>query len=99
MAPLAGFSLLSRSISSHSASKQTTLTPFAGSVPAKGVKVVCLDAEWEEIERESKENPASGAMSENLAYLIYTSGSTGTPKGVAIEHRSTVALLQWARDF
>ena len=34
----------------------------------------------------------------NLAYLIYTSGSTGRPKGVAIEHRSAVALVHWARN-
>src|SRR6185503_8922848 len=34
----------------------------------------------------------------HLAYVIYTSGSTGQPKGVAIEHRSTVALLHWARS-
>ncbi len=34
----------------------------------------------------------------NLAYLIYTSGSTGRPKGVAIEHRSAVTLVQWARQ-
>ena len=33
-----------------------------------------------------------------LAYIIYTSGSTGQPKGVAIEHRSTVAMLHWARE-
>ncbi|MEM9976944.1 MAG: amino acid adenylation domain-containing protein, partial [Cyanobacteria bacterium P01_D01_bin.2] len=33
-----------------------------------------------------------------LAYVIYTSGSTGQPKGVAIEHRSTVAMLHWARE-
>ncbi|HEX2644058.1 MAG TPA: amino acid adenylation domain-containing protein, partial [Thermoanaerobaculia bacterium] len=32
-----------------------------------------------------------------LAYLIYTSGSTGRPKGVAIEHRSAVSLIEWAR--
>ncbi|MEM1366729.1 MAG: amino acid adenylation domain-containing protein [Cyanobacteria bacterium P01_H01_bin.15] len=35
---------------------------------------------------------------DRLAYLIYTSGSTGRPKGVAIAHRSTVAMLHWARD-
>ena len=35
---------------------------------------------------------------DSLAYILYTSGSTGRPKGVAIEHRSVVALLNWARD-
>ena len=34
----------------------------------------------------------------HLAYLIYTSGSTGRPKGVAIEHRSAVALVEWALE-
>ncbi|MEM8845378.1 MAG: amino acid adenylation domain-containing protein, partial [Pseudomonadota bacterium] len=34
---------------------------------------------------------------EQLAYIIYTSGSTGKPKGVAIEHRNTVAMLDWAK--
>ncbi|HYO14120.1 MAG TPA: amino acid adenylation domain-containing protein, partial [Thermoanaerobaculia bacterium] len=37
------------------------------------------------------------ARPDNLAYLIYTSGSTGRPKGVAIQHRSAVTLLRWAR--
>ncbi|MCU0524368.1 MAG: amino acid adenylation domain-containing protein [Elainella sp. Prado103] len=35
---------------------------------------------------------------DQLAYIIYTSGSTGQPKGVAIEHRNTVALMDWARQ-
>lgn len=33
-----------------------------------------------------------------LSHVIYTSGSTGRPKGVAIEHRQTMALLDWARQ-
>jgi amino acid adenylation domain-containing protein len=43
------------------------------------------------------DSPPVGTDPGNLAYAIYTSGSTGTPKGVAIEHRSAVALLVWAR--
>ncbi|MES1241756.1 MAG: amino acid adenylation domain-containing protein [Acidobacteriota bacterium] len=40
----------------------------------------------------------SRAIPGTLAYVIYTSGSTGRPKGVAIEHRSAVALMVWARQ-
>lgn len=36
---------------------------------------------------------------ESLAYIIFTSGSTGTPKGVAIEHRSTVNMLEGMQRF
>ncbi|MFE3602198.1 amino acid adenylation domain-containing protein [Streptomyces sp. NPDC059142] len=32
----------------------------------------------------------------DLAYVLHTSGSTGRPKGVAVEHRSVVALVEWA---
>jgi amino acid adenylation domain-containing protein len=45
----------------------------------------------------STEAPPRTASPGNLAYLIYTSGSTGRPKGVAIEHRSAVAFVAWAR--
>jgi non-ribosomal peptide synthetase component F len=60
--------------------------------------VVCLDTDWDTVARESAVNPASGVTAANLAYIIYTSGSTGRPKGVAIEHRSTVPLLEWAGE-
>ncbi|HKV10097.1 MAG TPA: amino acid adenylation domain-containing protein, partial [Thermoanaerobaculia bacterium] len=57
-------------------------------------RILCLDRE-EEGEAPVGE-PERRAESGNLAYLIYTSGSTGRPKGVAIEHRSAVALVDWA---
>ncbi|MGK7878448.1 MAG: amino acid adenylation domain-containing protein, partial [Xenococcaceae cyanobacterium] len=59
--------------------------------------VICLDKTWETINRENPENPKSNVNSSNLAYILYTSGSTGNPKGVAIEHRSTVNLINWAQ--
>jgi len=65
-------------------------------LPPHVAEIVCLDAPFS---AEEKTNPPGGATPENLAYVIYTSGSTGRPKGVAIEHRSTVALIQWAREF
>ena len=67
-------------------------------LPGHGAHVVNLDTDWEVIAQQSKKNPESGVTADNLAYAIYTSGSTGRPKGVAIEHRGTVALLNWARD-
>ncbi len=56
-------------------------------------QVICLDADWELITKESEENPIGGATADTLAYLIYTSGSTGTPKGVEVLHRGIVRLL------
>ncbi|WP_412538002.1 amino acid adenylation domain-containing protein [Longispora sp. K20-0274] len=42
-------------------------------------------------------DPATPVTPGNLAYVLYTSGSTGRPKGVAVEHRSVVGYLAWAR--
>lgn len=41
--------------------------------------------------------PSVKVCSGELAYVIYTSGSTGRPRGVAVEHRSVVDLVRWAR--
>ncbi|HEX5751790.1 MAG TPA: amino acid adenylation domain-containing protein, partial [Archangium sp.] len=49
--------------------------------------VLCLDEEWERIEREPGGNVESGVGEDNLAYVIYTSGSTGKPKGTLLHHR------------
>jgi amino acid adenylation domain-containing protein len=62
------------------------------------VRVVYVDEEREEIERESGEDLGERVEVENLAYVMYTSGSTGEPKGVAIEHRSVNMLMHWARE-
>lgn len=56
-------------------------------------RVICLDADWEEISREPASNPDSVTDPDNLVYIIYTSGSTGEPKGVMISHRALVNLL------
>ncbi len=47
---------------------------------------------------ETRENPKTAVMPDDLAYCIYTSGSTGKPKGVMIEHHSLVNCAQPA-DF
>nr|VFJ75373.1 MAG: amino acid adenylation domain-containing protein [Candidatus Kentron sp. FW] len=62
-------------------------------VPECAAYILDVDAEAEEIARESSENPARLARSSNLAYVIYTSGSTGKPKGVMVEHRNISAML------
>ena len=60
------------------------------------IRTVCVDADSATISQE-EEISSCAATESNLAYVIYTSGSTGRPKGVMIEHRSAVALVQWAR--
>ena len=74
-----------------------TQRDLLASLPPRKGHTICLDDDWESIGRESDEDPDSEAIAENLAYVIYTSGSTGKPKGVAIQHKSVVALLNWAR--
>ena len=65
--------------------------------PFGDVNAVLVDDLWSGSDRDPG-NPVRRASSSDLAYLIYTSGSTGKPKGVAIEHRSAVALIAWARE-
>jgi amino acid adenylation domain-containing protein len=67
-------------------------------LPAVGCKQLWLDQEQEQLAQESAARPERRSQPQSLGYVIYTSGSTGRPKGVAIEHRSTVALLQWAQE-
>ncbi len=72
------------------------LTDSSITLSGQPLTVVCLDTS--NFCQNSQENPASGVIPENLAYIIYTSGSTGKPKGVAMSHRSLVNLLYWQMD-
>lgn len=68
------------------------------SFPSHDALLVSLDADGQSIASYSKKAPVSPVQASNAAYVIYTSGSTGQPKGVVLEHRSTVALIYWARS-
>ena len=65
-------------------------------LPTFAGRTVCLDSEWNEIARESGENPGTQVRPECLAYVLFTSGSTGRPKGVALEHSAAVTFVEWA---
>ncbi|MEA2562177.1 MAG: hypothetical protein QOH06_3681 [Acidobacteriota bacterium] len=62
-----------------------------------GARRICPAAEQPAIAMLPKTPPAVSGPA-GLAYVIYTSGSTGRPKGVAIEHRSALLFLHWARE-
>jgi len=67
-------------------------------MPEQGVRLVCLDGDWESIGGQSYENPLNHTTAGNLAYVIYTSGSTGEPKGVMVEHRGLSNTIKWLSD-
>ncbi len=67
---------------------------FRGLFATGATPVLC----FEDIGEKTGEPVASGASPSDLAYVLYTSGSTGQPKGVALENRSAVAFVSWARD-
>jgi amino acid adenylation domain-containing protein len=70
-----------------------TQSKFVKDLPAKKVKHICLDADWDGICAEDDRNLHNRGLPNGLAYMIYTSGSTGKPKGVMVEHRSPISLL------
>ncbi|SFJ64582.1 amino acid adenylation domain-containing protein [Thermoflavimicrobium dichotomicum] len=65
-------------------------------LPLQSDGVIVLDQYWEQIARESRENPLPLAKGEHLAYVMYTSGSTGKPKGVEVVHRAILRLVKGA---
>jgi amino acid adenylation domain-containing protein len=66
-------------------------------LPEFDALAVFIDADRDQIARESGENLDIPTSAERLAYVMYTSGSTGRPNGVAVEHRGVAALIEWAR--
>lgn len=52
--------------------------------------IMCLDRDWDVIEKQPKSNLCNLSTPDSLAYIIYTSGSTGNPKGVMIPHKALV---------
>jgi amino acid adenylation domain-containing protein len=69
-----------------------------GSADAPTPRVLCLDAQWEEVAAESAESPTVPGSVDELAYVIYTSGSTGRPKGVMNSHRAICNRLLWLQE-
>ena len=64
-------------------------------LPSYKVSLICVDAEWRNIENEERENLINHSSPDTLAYIIYTSGSTGRPKGIEMPHRAVVNLIEW----
>jgi amino acid adenylation domain-containing protein len=59
-------------------------------LPLESSRLVCLQDQLDEVEKEAASNPDAAVEANDLVYCIYTSGSTGRPKGVLVEHHSLV---------
>lgn len=75
-----------------------TQKKLIGSLPQHKARVICLDADWNEMGRESTANPNVTTAPDNLAYMIYTSGSTGKPKGAMNTHCGICNRLLWMQE-
>jgi amino acid adenylation domain-containing protein/thioester reductase-like protein len=63
-------------------------------LPQSVARVVVLEADRLEIDRQDLDNVISAVTADSLAYTIYTSGSTGKPKGVQVLHGGVVNFLE-----
>jgi amino acid adenylation domain-containing protein len=62
-------------------------------------KVLCLDTDWEALDKFPKEPPVVEMVPENLSYVIFTSGSTGKPKGILLTHGGLSNLTHTSNRF
>jgi amino acid adenylation domain-containing protein/thioester reductase-like protein len=63
-------------------------------LPQSAARVVVLETDRQEIDRQKLDNVTSAVTPDNVAYTIYTSGSTGKPKGVQVLHGGVVNFLE-----
>jgi amino acid adenylation domain-containing protein/non-ribosomal peptide synthase protein (TIGR01720 family) len=56
-----------------------------------------LDAQWDEVCRESVQNLGAQVYPETLAYVTYGFAFAGDPKGVAVQHGNVTAMVRWAQ--
>ncbi len=63
------------------------------------LRVLYLDADWENVAKRSESLQVSDVRPQDLVYVIYTSGSTGTPKGVVVTHQNLVCSDSSRTDF
>jgi amino acid adenylation domain-containing protein len=80
------------------ASLLITETSVRARLPESAARVICLDADAEQISQKGTEKPNVEVLPQQLAYIIYTSGSTGRPKGVSVEHRQLLHTLRAAQE-
>jgi amino acid adenylation domain-containing protein/thioester reductase-like protein len=63
-------------------------------LPQSAARVVVLETDRAEIDRQKLDCVTSAVTADSVAYTIYTSGSTGKPKGVQVLHGGVVNFLE-----
>ncbi|ASS75346.1 hypothetical protein CIG75_10315 [Tumebacillus algifaecis] len=77
-----------------SADVLVTQASLADKLPAQNGRIVRLDTDAVEINKQAADNLPTDANPNDLAYMIYTSGSTGRPKAVMVEQYNLISVLQ-----
>jgi amino acid adenylation domain-containing protein len=76
-----------------------TQSDLKDKIDTGGVKILCIDTDWQEVEKFSAGPPQVKLKPENLSYVIFTSGSTGKPKGILLTHAGLNNLTHASNRF